>query len=344
MRGVASLMVFCIHVLVTAPNMGVDNLSWYYYPLGCAGVDIFFVISGFIITIVAPKSASQASPAIHFAVRRIIRVYPVYWVVFFIAVVMSNFIFLSPPAVEPRPLWMKAFLLTLFNDKILAAWTLVFEVYFYFVVTILLIIFRKYIYISIVVWGILSLIAILYASWFLPLWLWTIPVCPLIIEFLFGILVATALKKGYLPFGVTAVLVGMVGLLMGGEAIRHYNMQILPPWWRVACFGTPAAFLIYGLVAVERRRGWAMHPLWQKLGDASYSLYIWHQLILFSLLALWQNTGLISRIPGPLSLMIWAPIAFTIGVSAHYYIEVPLTRWLSEWVGIRQSRILQAAA
>jgi peptidoglycan/LPS O-acetylase OafA/YrhL len=121
-------------------------------------------------------------------------------------------------------------------------------------------------------------------------------------------------------------------------------MQALPPWWRVACFGIPAALLIYGLVAVERRRGWVMHPLWQKLGDASYSLYIWHQLILFSLLAVWQHTRLINHIWGPVSLLIWAPIAFAVGVSAHYYIEVPLTRWLSASVGIRRSRVLEVAA
>ena len=314
MRGVASLMVFCIHVLVTTPNMGVDSLSWYYYPLGSAGVDIFFVISGFIITMVAQKSATEDNPAIHFAVRRMIRIYPIYWIVFFIAVIASNFIFLSPP-IEPRPLWMKALLLTDRNDKILAAWSLAYEIYFYAVVTILLLTLRRHITQAIATWCILSLGVIIYVYRFQPSWVWTIPFNTLVVEFMFGVLVATAFRKDFLPLGVSSVFVGAAGLLMGGEAIRHYEMQILPPWWRIACFGIPATLLIYGLVSVERRQGWVMHPLWQRLGDASYSLYIWHQLILFSLLAVWQRTGLIHRIPGPLSLLIWAPIAFTIEFS-----------------------------
>jgi exopolysaccharide production protein ExoZ len=349
MRGVASLLVFCIHVLVTSPNMGVDSLAWYYYPIGSSGVDIFFVISGFIITLVAPKSTAESNSAVHFAVRRIIRIYPIYWVVLFIAMVASSVIFLSPP-LDHRPLWMKIFLTTTRNDKILAAWSLAFEIYFYSVVTILLIFFRKHIIRAIICWCIIMLPLIYYGVTIHPSWSWAIPFDwfipfdPIILEFMLGVLVATLFRNDYLPLGVTAVVVGVAGLLMGGEAIRHYEMQVLPSWWRIACFGIPAALLIYGLVAVERRRCWVMHPLWQKLGDASYSLYICHQLVLFSLLAIWQHTGLIRHIRGPVSLVIWALIAFTIGVSAHYYIEVPLARWLSRRIGIRRSRVLQVAA
>jgi hypothetical protein len=56
-------MVFLIHVLVTRGAMGVDRLAWFYPPLGSASVDIFFVISGFVIAPVGPRSAEQPNPA-----------------------------------------------------------------------------------------------------------------------------------------------------------------------------------------------------------------------------------------------------------------------------------------
>lgn len=342
MRGIASFMVFCIHVLSTSPGMGADALSWFYYPLGSAGVDIFFVISGFIITTVAPRSAKEQTPVVHFATRRFVRIYPVYWVVFAIAVVASQFIFLSPP-LEPRPLWMKALLLTHYNDKILAAWSLTFEVYFYAVVSILLLVSPKRITALILIWCV-AMVGAIYGGAFNVQWIpgRLVLFNPLIIEFMFGVAVAIVFRFKIMPFGITAIFIGVVGLLVSGEIIRHYQMQMLPPWWRVASFGMPAMFLIYGMVAVEQMRGWTMHPLWQRLGDASYSLYIWHQLVLFSLLAMWQKYGLIHLIPGWVSLLIWATIAFGVGISAYRYIERPLTQWIIDLLDVRHRAKLAA--
>lgn len=339
MRGIASLLVFAIHVLSTQPGLGADSLSWYYYPIGSAGVDIFFVISGFIIATVAPKSVNEPHPALHFGLRRAIRIYPIYWIIFVLAVIASQFYFVAPPQMEARPLWEQALLLTHVNNRILAAWSLTFEVYFYFVVMVILFVMPRRIDLGLFAWS-AAMIIILFWPGNRPAWMWWLIFNPMVLEFIFGIVVAWLFRANWMPFGTTAIFVGVCGLLIGGEAIRFYEMQMLMPWWRIATFGIPAAFLIYGMVAVEKRYGWTMHPLWQRLGDASYALYITHQLVLFTLLYVWTQMGWLSSIHGYVTLAIWAVIAFSLGLASHYLIEVPVTRKLSDILGIRPSRVV----
>ena len=331
MRGIACLLVFCIHALVTHGGMGVDTIAWYFYPLGSAGVDIFFVISGFIITSVATRSADEPSPALRFGLRRLIRIYPIYWIVFAIAVVASHHIFLAPEDMAQPSLWKEALLLTHNNTKILAAWSLAFEIYFYFVVTFILFIAPKRFLPILWAWCAATLAASIYAAFFPTDWEWyeQIPQSPLIIEFMFGVAIAGAVRLKILPFGATALFLGCVGLFVGCDVIRINALQALPPWWRVLCFGAPSALMVYGVIAIEIRRGWTLSLFWQRLGDASYSLYIWHQLLFFALLAACERLHLIELVPGPVLILLWAAIVFPVGFLSYRRLERPMTRWLT---------------
>ena len=66
LRAVASLLV--VHAHAAAGGLG---LSWVG---GANGVDLFFVISGFIIAYVASIDSDQ------FMARRLVRIVPIYWV------------------------------------------------------------------------------------------------------------------------------------------------------------------------------------------------------------------------------------------------------------------------
>src|SRR5690242_14133524 len=81
LRAVAALLVVAYHAVEqwTAHRPGYG--SGEYWPNGSAGVDIFFVISGLVMTISVKRNAGRAHPAWTFAKDRIIRIVPLYWLV-----------------------------------------------------------------------------------------------------------------------------------------------------------------------------------------------------------------------------------------------------------------------
>ena len=75
MRGVAAFIVFLIHVASTKADMSPDyGLEWFHQVwlrVGPAGVDIFFVISGFVVTMAAYRATKHGSRgAIEFGLSR----------------------------------------------------------------------------------------------------------------------------------------------------------------------------------------------------------------------------------------------------------------------------------
>jgi peptidoglycan/LPS O-acetylase OafA/YrhL len=77
-RGLAAIMVAVFHArLVLDDVAGRDYLGWLSLPFGYAGVDLFFVISGFIIAYVTDGREFRLS---EFYLRRAIRILPIYWI------------------------------------------------------------------------------------------------------------------------------------------------------------------------------------------------------------------------------------------------------------------------
>jgi exopolysaccharide production protein ExoZ len=127
LRGVAAVMVVLFHVLG--------------FQIGSAGVDIFFVISGFIMFHTNREVFGHAGAAILFLKRRILRVAPLYWLCTAFA------------------LWPKTELKTLaasvlfvpvrsgdgsIHTVLAPGWTLNFEMFFYIVFAAGLVLPRKY--------------------------------------------------------------------------------------------------------------------------------------------------------------------------------------------------------
>src|SRR4029078_5896973 len=96
MRGLAALSVVGGHAVSARPDMVGAGVSEGALTILASGVDIFFVISGFIIA----STAAAQSDALNFVFRRAVRIYPVYWLVLLAALISSPWIALSP---EERP-------------------------------------------------------------------------------------------------------------------------------------------------------------------------------------------------------------------------------------------------
>ena len=81
LRAVAALLVVAYHAVAQWTSHMPGYPPGDYLPNGSAGVDIFIVISGLVMTISAQRRAGRPHPAWTFSKDRIIRIVPLYWVI-----------------------------------------------------------------------------------------------------------------------------------------------------------------------------------------------------------------------------------------------------------------------
>jgi len=333
MRGIASLVVFFGHAMLLQPGLGLDRYFSVFGVFASSGVDIFFVISGFIITTVALKAGDQNGRrgviAWNFGINRFSRIYPVYWIAFTLAVLASSKVQLAPPTLPVDPLWQQGMLLTHVNSYIMAAWSLCFEIYFYVVVTLALLISPKHVGKVLAGWAAAVTLIVAYDMFIgKNQWVANVPLSPLIFEFIFGMIVAYLIRRGCTAFAVTAGFLGVVTFLAGAEYMRHLGWWTLIPWYRVFYSGIPSTFILYAIIAVEYRGMWTFSQRWMALGDASYSLYIWHQLIFYSILTFATHMGWVGHVPTFILISMWVIPAFLFGIFSYWRFEMPLQAFL----------------
>src|ERR1700754_4561371 len=211
MRAIAALVVVADHMFDNIEPMRTHWARPFVF-IGGAGVDVFFVISGFIIYHVMQRSIASMNtvgkvPAVYaFAMKRFNRIYPLYWIVFGASCLVMAWA--SPAAPPARPLFpLLALIDNLPNARVFVAWTLTFEVYFYAVVALSLLLFARRAMVGVSIWFAIVGAATLVGLWF-P---WSKPLdfvfAPLVLEFSLGIAVAMLVDRGIQRFH-GALLVG----------------------------------------------------------------------------------------------------------------------------------------
>jgi exopolysaccharide production protein ExoZ len=134
LRAIAALMVVLHHSLeeslaAGAPFKSPDWLTTF----GAAGVDIFFVISGFIMFYVSfPTDQAAASP-VSFLVKRITRIYPLYWFCMALTLGLWSIGLFRSLQLDADVLVRSFFLFPSEHVINIAVWTLNYEMYFYLV-------------------------------------------------------------------------------------------------------------------------------------------------------------------------------------------------------------------
>jgi peptidoglycan/LPS O-acetylase OafA/YrhL len=146
LRGIASLMVFFAHLLGGAGKHVYSNNIQYLefiqrpWNFGIYGVELFFVISGFVIV----PSILKYSPR-NFAARRFIRLYPLFLIMTFVFVILNAWTLRQPELNDPITILSALLFLNLFTgtEQITPnAWTLTYEVMFYVIICYLFYSFR----------------------------------------------------------------------------------------------------------------------------------------------------------------------------------------------------------
>ena len=255
------------------------QLLWLHGP---AGVDIFFVISGFVMMISSSALLRQPNPGRTFLLRRLIRIVPLYWLLTTVRLILLAW---RPQLAEHTyPSVWNIVCSFLFIPSVGASgeirpviplgWTLSFEMAFYVIFAIGLVASGRILRIVTPAILLLAVVGLFRtSSW--PVW--TAIADPIVLEFLGGVWIARWAIAGRLPgrlpaaFGVAA---GFIGLAL----LSPSSLSSRPFTW-----GLCAAVIVTGTVAVEEVVG-ARLPRWLLLlGNASYSIYL-VQVFVFPLL------------------------------------------------------------
>jgi exopolysaccharide production protein ExoZ len=327
----ANLVVFS-HLFVVEAKYASCNVLPAFTFYGIAGVDLFFVISGFIMVTVAGRDRGP----FEFLWRRTTRIYPTYWLVslMVLATVLIAPTFVNSSITTPISLWRSFLLIPDRTFPLLAVgWTLVYEMYFYLAFAIFLAL-RISILVGLIAWGVLILVIAVT----LPDQIASSPVLRLIVspltgEFMMGAFVGLLWRRRSASRALTVGAFGLAGLILSIVYIGPMLSLAANPHldgWRVIVFGIPGALIVYALTGLE-----PLYPsgrLAESLvafGDWSYATYLIHVLIISAI-----GRIIFALVPGGGGGVSFALVAAGLlavnltGGGIHVLFEKPTLNWL----------------
>ena len=285
-----------------------------------AGVDLFFVISGFVMVWASWDSFGRAGAVWPFVWRRLLRIVPLYWLLSAATVAVA---LAAPGSVSDglRDGWgyvaasftfipwrrMDGFV----QPVLRLGWTLQYEMLFYALVACALPLQRR-----VAVPAVLAVLVLLPAAgWLLhvapvPVAFWTDPI---VLEFALGVLVAVAAKRN-LRVGWSGPCALALSVLLATQAPDGAS--------RVLVRGVPASLLVWCALS------WTSLPPWLLLlGDASYALYLVHPFPMRAARVLVARLPLGAGAAVPLDLLLASAASIACALVLHLAFERPLLRW-----------------
>lgn len=261
LRGVAAIAVLYFH---SSESYGLN------FNVGAAGVDVFFVISGFVVWITTAKHPISPSA---FLRRRIIRIVPLYWVVTVVTAVALVWkpAFFDNQSIDSIILFRSLMFLPeitcgAFQPVALQGWTLTYEMMFYLSFSLILsmpyntrLLYNALIFVGLVVIGTVSPTEYLHTL-----------ASPLILEFVAGTFIAAAWLAGRhapIPVSIAACLIGISWFAVMNTGPSDLN--------RLIRWGVPSVMIVAALVSIEGALSMRRIALLEFLGDASFSIYLW---------------------------------------------------------------------
>jgi exopolysaccharide production protein ExoZ len=323
LRGIAALMVVFHH----ARNEFGAAMS---VTFGAHGVEIFFVISGLVMMystqgglIAGDRSfPERASASILFWKRRFIRVVPLYWIALLLSaqfvsrVNFTDWVLLKDALFIPH--WNQAFTNEIW-PTLVPGWSLNYEMFFYFLFGL-----------SLLFWQ--SSVKILCASIF--------ALCALRLAF-------ESDSAVFLFYTAPVMLHFIAGVLLYYvvEILRQRPARLLPRW--AICLLFIAGFAGLGISPAWAGPFWLLFPsalivvsaiflfdgislpVLRLLGDASYSIYLFHLLIFtFAHQAIaWSGLAAVGKWEILANFAIYMIAAAAAGVAIHLAVEKPLTQY-----------------
>lgn len=334
LRAVAALLVLFAHLWTPFTQFNAGD-KFPNFIQGAAGVDLFFVISGFIMAYSSERFFAQPLGAARFMLRRLVRIVPLYWATttFFLMMIQMIGQTLATMDATPKLVVASYFFVPMARPSggmvplHGVGWTLEYEMFFYCLFALCIVLHRRT--------AILTACAALVGLTLLPNFvIFPMPlsylVTPFLWEFVFGLLIALAYRSGWRIPRFSAVCMGGVGLLTflwsctqditSGSFVAEYRFTL----WG----GSAALILAACVLSPFQVRGRWLSPL-VLIGEASYALYLTHTITLH---IVWLSVA--KRLPASHP-YVFAALMWTcaIGVALIVYrcFERPITEHLNAY-------------
>ena len=343
LRGVAALAVVVHHTggyvrRYFEPNVFLGD----YFSIGFGGVDLFFVISGFIIHFTSKKYLDSPSKLNEYLKKRFVRVFPIHWfvltVLFFTGWLITTVFHKNIFSIGyPHTLIAYIQTYTLFPLHFAinpVTWTLSYELFFYLCFALLIISKRL---------------------WFIPLGILLISLYNIYlnylanggeakmtyfnfifssynVEFMLGFLIYQFYDKLKLST-ISSLILLTTGLSI--FIIFGYEVSDFDNYKRLLIFGIPSALIVLAMLNLEKNDAITIPKFWILLGDASYVLYLIHFPIMLLMNKLPQIFGY--NFTANQEINYSYLIILTIIISSiivHKYIEKPLSKLAGNLMGI----------
>lgn len=298
LRGLAVLGVVAYHALsVEQKYSGGDRVLPEFFSFGQTGVDLFFVISGFVMVTVTQGRFGGLPETLRFLWSRVTRIYPTYWLYFFITLA----IFLVKPAWVNASQGYQVQLLTSFLllpsqqlPLVMVSWSLIHEMWFYLVFACLLLFHQRLLLPALLVWTTLILVGNASIDMRALSPGIHIVLHPYTLEFIIGALTAVLVHtKGVRRLPTFLVWLCIAGLLLVGMPAMYVSGVLaygatIP---RAGLLGVFYGTLVFTLTLLEHRKVLPVPKSLQFLGDISYTIYLSHVLVLSAIGRLWLLAG-----------------------------------------------------
>ena len=359
MRGIAAFLVFLYHYEALHPGIRLDlnvpligKILQFPLGFGFAGVDIFFVLSGFLLTLPFARAAlsnKRGAQLSHYFKRRFLRVFPAYYAQLFIILIIGGWFVSWGPQTTTS---FFAHLLMFFNigwnpvkPMVGVWWTLPVEMGFYLLLPLLAPFMRPGRWIPVLLGGVV--LSLLYRGWAAahfgplgsgPAFLAASQLPGNLAEFLLGasaaLLVQSVSLRGRPPptrwildllfilgLLIPAVWLWQVVLSAGAEYwLGHWSMIVAP-----LALGLPLSLAVLGLYWGSRVGNFLLaNRVIYFLGLISYSLYLWHFVVMQQLQFLIGDAY--ANLPHLVTFPLMAAAVISVASASYYLVERPFYR------------------
>ncbi|CAI3796589.1 acyltransferase family protein [Rheinheimera sp. MM224] len=317
LRAIAAWLVVYHHYMQLFYNLRSDSLlGEFFSKFGAFGVDIFFVLSGFVMF---GSANSSSSTGWSFFINRLFRVLPTYW---FFSVLLISFSYFMPDAFNFTAYTLNSLLYSLFfipheNPSglglfpyLTVGWTLNFEIVFYTILALCLFLNKRYaVYICGII--VISLPLVLLKN---NAPIMSVLSSVLMWQFVFGLFVGWLHSKFDLlkilsPKSAAFILIFSIVIMSG--VLGYGTIQKT-----VSATMLVISFIALNNILNEKSK---LTMFFAKLGDYSYSTYLCHVLII-GLFLHYQKT-VTSSTPELLTICLISILTYIVSLAAYKYIE-----------------------
>lgn len=318
--GHVMMMMHEAALIPDATYRSIDLVPW------GSGVDIFFIISGFIIAHVVRHQPRGLKAGVSFSLRRLIRVAPVYW--FYTALFFAAAIAIPrgggiPPLADLlRSLLFVPFVPAgeeLVRPILGQGWTLNYEMFFYAIVAACILFGVRRI--KIVASAAIVLFVVANSLFGSATVLSSFLSNTVLLEFIGGMVAYHLFVRGYrlnLGSAVALVVLGLTGFILGNMVLSPYWTPAFDMNYRFLYRGLPSLALFAGVVMSKDLNDTVRSSrLFILLGDASYSLYLSHPFVIVPSIMIFKGSSL----PWPVLATMIIAAAIVVSIISYLTIE-----------------------